>query len=144
MLRALVRNAGALPRKYRLHAWRFLLQLPENADAHAWLKARGEHASWARLHEAYPLRDGRALCRLRSALSALAHWAPVCGEIDWLPSLVFPFTLIFEHDELVGFEAAMSVLVHWGQGWLATFPHPPVAALAAVERTLAKHDAAHV
>ena len=35
---------GEYPAKYRPLVWRFLLQLPENADAHAWLKARGEHA----------------------------------------------------------------------------------------------------
>ena len=38
-------------------------------------------------------------------------------------------------------QAAMCVLLHWGRGWLATFPHPPIPALAAIERTLGKHDA---
>ena len=32
----------------------------------------------------------------RLVLSALAYWSPICGELEYLPSTVFPFVLVFE------------------------------------------------
>ena len=86
---------GEYPGRYRVLIWRFLLQLPENADAYAWLRERGAHPSSSRrsqrggtqscnlqkLEEAYPLRDGRMMRKLQAALSAFAHWSPVFGEV---------------------------------------------------------------
>ena len=46
-------------------------------------------------------------CRV---LSALAHWAPIFGETDYLPMMAFPFVKLFQNNQLVCFEIIASVL----------------------------------
>ena len=47
-------------------------------------------------------------------LSALAHWAPIFGETQFLPSLAFPFVKLFQNNHLVCFEMIATVLGKFG------------------------------
>jgi hypothetical protein len=95
-MQALLATRGALPKKYRTLVWRFLLQLPENQELFTQLLAKGIHPAYQDLPARYPLRDSRVLRKLQLVLSALAYWSPICGELEYLPSTVFPFVLVFE------------------------------------------------
>ena len=137
-LRALVRNAGALPRKYRLHAWRFLLQLPANEAAHGALLSRGAHPSYAEMQRRLPL-ERRSSTRLERLCSCLAHWCPLMAEAAELPSAVFPWLLAFGADDLGAFEAAATVLSVWAQAFFTCHPQPPPEMLGATDALLSHH-----
>ena len=139
-LKALLGAFGEFPAKYRLLVWRFLLKLPENRDSFAGLAAKGTHPAYARLERQYPIQSRRLFTKLQRTLSCLAHWSPVMGEVPYLPALAFPFVKLFGTDDLAAFETTMCVLMHWGAGWLDTFPHPPVPVLNASEALLRLHD----
>lgn len=140
-LKSLLRAYGAFPDKHRLTIWRFLMQLPENVDAHDALWRKGTHPSFASLHERFPMRSGQLLRRLSQTLSVLAHWCPLFAEVDFLPSVVYPFARLYQHDRTAGLETSMCFVLNWTRSWYEFHPNPPVTLLRAVERVLAAHDA---
>lgn len=77
---------------------------------------------------------------MQRTLSALAHWAPVLGETDYIPSFVFPVVKFFEHDPFVAFEICATLIYCWGQQWFEFFPNPPINVLNMVENLLGHHD----
>ena len=141
-LQGLLRSYGEYPSKYRLLIWKFLLRLPENNTAFSSLLCKGTHSAFLRLHEKYPIQSQRLFRRLLRVVSALAYWSPVFGEVPYLPALVFPFVKVCTTDDMAAFEIALSVILHWGQEWLQTFPHPPLRILTVFEDHLAEHDPA--
>ena len=65
---------------------------------------RGLHPAFAALEQDCPLQDRSLLRRLSRVLSALAHWAPIFGEVGFLPAASFPFVKLFGADEETCFE----------------------------------------
>jgi len=139
-LRAIVRGFGQYPEKYRGYIWKGLLCLPNNHNAYNSLLAKGTHSAYLRLNEKYPIKSRRLQRTLQRTLSCLAHWAPIFGEVEYLPSLAFPFVKYFEHDQVGAFEAIATVLTSWCQLWFEFFPNPPINVLNLVENLLAQHD----
>ena len=62
------------------------------------LAKMGSHPAYAHLEQEYPVSDRSLMRRLGRLLSALAHWAPVLGEVAFLPALAFPFVRLFKAD----------------------------------------------
>ena len=62
------------------------------------LSDMGMHPAYAHLEQDYPVGDRSLMRRLARTLSALAHWAPVLGEVAFLPALAFPFVRLFRAD----------------------------------------------
>lgn len=58
----------------------------------------GLHPAYANLDQDYSVGDRALIRRLARTLSALAHWAPVLGEVAFLPALAFPFVRLFRAD----------------------------------------------
>jgi hypothetical protein len=139
-LAKLLRTYGRFPSKYRLTVWKFLLNVPGNAEAFEALCTRGLHPRFSDLELQWPVRDQRAMRNFQRTLSALAHWSQVFADLPYLPYLVFPFVMVFKSDVLGAFETVMSVLVHWSGDWFETYPHPPIPQLSCVERLLGHHD----
>lgn len=54
--------------------------------------------------------------------------------------MIFPFSLIYEKDELATFETVMTIYMYWGFTWCNTFPHPPLHILSILEQLLQLHD----
>jgi len=50
---------------------------------------------------------------LQRSLSALAHWAAIFGETDYLPGLVFPFVKMFQNNQLITFELLATILCEY-------------------------------
>lgn len=48
-------------------------------------------------------------CHYRT-LSALAHWAAIFGEVDYLALLSFPFVKLFQNNQLICFEMIATIL----------------------------------
>lgn len=68
----------------------------------------GMHPAYAHLEKDYPVGDRSLLRRLARTLSALTHWAPVLGEVAFLPALAFPFVRLFKADLESCFEVLSS------------------------------------
>lgn len=64
------------------------------------------------------------------------------SEVDFLPSLIFPFIRLFPADNVVCFEMVASILLNWGRRWFEFFPNPPSAVLKHVDDLLRYHDSA--
>ncbi|TRY94739.1 hypothetical protein DNTS_021624 [Danionella cerebrum] len=139
-LQALLRAFGEYPAKYRMFIWRSLLRLPENHAAFNSLIDKGLHSAYLCLQELYPIKSHRLQRGLQRLLSALAHWAPIFGETDFLPRLAFPFVKLFQNNPLICFEVVATVIVNWCQHWFEYFPNPPLNVLSLAENVLAHHD----
>ena len=68
----------------------------------------GLHPAYAHLEKDYPVGDQSLMRRLARTLSALTHWAPVLGEVAFLPALAFPFVRLFKADLESCFEVWLS------------------------------------
>lgn len=47
---------------------------------------------------------------LLRVMSALAHWAAIFGEVDYLPLVAFPFVKLFQNNPLLCFEMLATVI----------------------------------
>ncbi|XP_035828505.1 TBC1 domain family member 31 isoform X2 [Aplysia californica] len=139
-LMSILKGYGEYPAKYRMFIWRKILELPENFTAYAALVDKGAHPAYSKLHEIYPIKSRKLLRVLQRILSAMAHWSPIFGETQYLPSFAFPFVKLFQNNHLVCFELITTVLVNWGQHWFEYFPNPPINVLGMIENMLAYHD----
>lgn len=109
-LLSILKGYGEYPAKYRMFIWRCLLKLPDNHAAYSSLLERGTHPSYVSLHKKYPIKSRKLLRVLQRALSALAHWTSIFGEMEYLPGLVFPFVKMFQNNQLVTFEILATIL----------------------------------
>lgn len=137
---ALLKAFGEFPAKYRMFVWRSLLCLPENHSAYSSLTDKGLHSAFLTLHDKYPIKSHKLQRGLQSVLSALAHWAAIFAEVEYLPLVAFPFVKLFQNNPLLCFEVVATVIVNWCQHWFEYFPNPPLNILSMAENVLAHHD----
>ncbi|XP_037641622.1 TBC1 domain family member 31 isoform X2 [Sebastes umbrosus] len=137
---ALLKAFGEYPAKYRMFVWRSLLCLPENHAAYSSLTDKGLHAAYLTLDDKYPIKSHKLQRGLQRVLSALAHWAAIFGEVEYLPLVAFPFVKLFQNNPMLCFEVVATVVVNWGQHWFEYFPNPPLNILSMAENVLAHHD----
>ncbi|XP_068612150.1 TBC1 domain family member 31 [Brachionichthys hirsutus] len=136
----LLKAFGEYPAKYRMFVWRSLLCLPENHAAYSSLTDKGLHSACVALHETYPIKSHKLQRGLQRVLSALAHWASLFGEVEYLPLVAFPFVKLFQNNPMLCFEVVATIIVNWCQHWFEYFPNPPLNVLSMVENVLAHHD----
>ena len=108
---------GCYPERYRMLIYRFLLSLPCNRGAFENLYKRTLHPCAANLRSRFPVASDKLYARLQCLYSAVAHWCPLFGHIDWLPSFLFPFVKMSGSDDLVAFELLVAVLSQFCQLW---------------------------
>uniref|UniRef100_A0A7N6BCN3 TBC1 domain family member 31 n=1 Tax=Anabas testudineus TaxID=64144 RepID=A0A7N6BCN3_ANATE len=137
---ALLKAFGEYPAKYRMFVWRSLLCLPENHAAYSSLTDKGLHSAYMTLHDKYPIKSHKLQRGLQRVLSALAHWAAIFGEVEYLPLVAFPFVKLFQNNPMLCFEVVATVIVNWCQHWFEYFPNPPLNILNMAENVLAHHD----
>ncbi|TMS10562.1 TBC1 domain family member 31 [Larimichthys crocea] len=137
---ALLKAFGEYPDKYRMFVWRSLLCLPENHAAYSSLTDKGLHSAYLTLHDKYPIKSHKLQRGLQRVLSALAHWAAIFGEVEYLPLVAFPFVKLFQNNPMLCFEVVATVIVNWCQHWFEYFPNPPLNILSMAENVLAHHD----
>uniref|UniRef100_A0A8C8H4X0 TBC1 domain family member 31 n=1 Tax=Oncorhynchus tshawytscha TaxID=74940 RepID=A0A8C8H4X0_ONCTS len=136
----LLKAFGEYPAKYRMFVWRSLLRLPENHAAFSSLTDKGLHSAYLSIQERYPIKSHKLQRGLQRVLSALAHWAAIFGETDYLPLMAFPFVKLFQNNPLLCFEVVATTIVNWCQHWFEYFPNPPLNVLSMAENVLAHHD----
>jgi hypothetical protein len=77
----------------------------------------------------------------------LAYWSPIFEDLDYLPSLVFPFVKLFQNDLFSGLEILITILsnlilmlANWCQKWWEYYPNPPIEVLDMLCQLLNFHD----
>ena len=109
-LRGFLNYYGEYPAQYRTLIWRFLLKLPENRGAYEALLDQGTHPSFKGFRKKFPLKSDRLARSMERMLSCLAFWSPIFENLDYLPSLVFPFVKLYMSDMFSCLEIIMTIL----------------------------------
>ena len=128
-LKRMLKQYGEFPEKYRPLTWKYLLRLPLNREAFQGLLNRGVHPAFKTLHKRYPIDSARLYNKLVRIMSALGHWSPIFLDVDFFPSIVFPFIKLIPNDDLFVFEIIMSLICQWMQVWFEHYPSEPLAIL---------------
>ncbi|KAJ3323251.1 TBC1 domain member 31 [Boothiomyces sp. JEL0866] len=139
-LRGFLHHYGTYPEQYRHMIWRFLLKLPENRLAYESLLKQGTHPAYRSFRVKYPLKSDRLARSMERILSCLAYWSPIFEDLDYLPSLIFPFVKLFWNDLFSCLEVVMTIAINWCQKWWEYYPNPPIEILEFVSQLLAFHD----
>ena len=105
------------PNEYRPLIWRFLLKTPENIESFAALMKLGIHQAFLNLPQKYPLKSRTTSYKMQMICSMLAHCSTTFAEMAYLPQLVYPFILIYKHNDLASFETVLTILMWWGYSW---------------------------
>uniref|UniRef100_A0A182WLL2 Rab-GAP TBC domain-containing protein n=1 Tax=Anopheles minimus TaxID=112268 RepID=A0A182WLL2_9DIPT len=134
----ILKEYGEYPKKYRTTIWRTLQELPGDAESYGMLLERGPHPCVASYEQRFAGYDQRTVRNLKKTVSCLAHWCPVFGLIDYMPSFVLPFARQQPNDGLGLFETVATVLVNQCQLWFEFAPLEPYNYLAMVENVLAE------
>ncbi|XP_050076139.1 uncharacterized protein LOC126563536 [Anopheles maculipalpis] len=134
----ILKEYGEYPAKYRTTIWRTLQELPGDAESFSRLLQRGLHPCVASYEHRFAGYDQRTVRNLKKTVSCLAHWCPVFGLIDYIPSFVLPFARQQPTDALGLFETVATVLVNQCQLWFEFAPLDPFNYLAMVENVLAE------
>jgi len=136
----MLKQYGEFPEKYRTLTWKYLLGLPLNKESYSNLIRKGVHPAYKSLHKKYPISSYKLYNKLVRTLSALGFWCPVFLDVDYFPSVVFPFIKVIPNDDLLVFELIMALVVQWMQNWFENYPAEPVLTLQAVEEILEHED----
>uniref|UniRef100_A0A182MPU4 Rab-GAP TBC domain-containing protein n=1 Tax=Anopheles culicifacies TaxID=139723 RepID=A0A182MPU4_9DIPT len=134
----ILKEYGEYPTKYRTTIWRTLQELPGDAESYGRLLERGPHPCVASYEQRFAGYDQRTVRNLKKTVCCLAHWCPVFGVIDYMPSFVLPFARQQPNDGLGLFETVATVLVNQCQLWFEFAPLEPFNYLAMVENVLAE------
>jgi hypothetical protein len=135
-----LKHFGEFPEKYRVLIWRYLLQLPENRSAYRALAEKVVHPSLSTFRSKFPMKSDRLARCTERIMSCLIYWSPVFENLDYLPSMVFPFVKIFGNDTFACFEVILTIVNNWCRLWWEFYPNPPVQVLCSAEDLLAIHD----
>jgi hypothetical protein len=112
-LRQMLKSFGEFPDKYRFLTWKYLLDLPLNKEAFSNLLRRGVHPALKNLHKKYPINSYRLYNKLIRTLSALGYWCPIFLDVEYLPSIIFPFIKVIPNDDLLVFEIVMALIMQY-------------------------------
>ncbi|XP_076751220.1 TBC1 domain family member 31 isoform X2 [Xylocopa sonorina] len=138
----ILKEFGEYPEKYRILIWSTVLQLPANRDAYNALanKTASTHFSLDILKN-YSLANRSKRMLLITTVHCLIQWCPLLVQCSFLPDLVFPFLMIFQKDQLLGFEMGLTILLNYCQKWFEYHPLPPLNVLGIIENILLRADA---
>ncbi|CAL7945564.1 unnamed protein product [Xylocopa violacea] len=137
----ILKEFGEYPEKYRILIWSTILQLPANRNAYNALanKAASTHLSLDILKN-YSLANRSKRMLLMTTVHCLIQWCPLLVQCSFLPNLIFPFLMIFQKDQLFGFEMVLTILLNYCQKWFEYHPLPPLNVLGIVENILLRAD----
>lgn len=84
--------------KHRAITYKYLLELPGNLLGFKRLLREGVHDCTKMLASKYPIKNVVLLEKMKVVHSLLAHYSPVFGEAENIPSLIFPLVSVLGED----------------------------------------------
>ncbi|XP_017888130.1 TBC1 domain family member 31 [Ceratina calcarata] len=142
-LMLILKEFGEYPEKYRVLIWSTILQLPGNKTAYNALANKSASIRYpSDILKDYPLASRSKRILLTTTVHCLIQWCPLLVQCTFLPNLIFPFLIIFQKDQLLGFELILSILLNYCQKWFEYHPLPPLNVLGIIENILLQADPA--
>ncbi|XP_076633299.1 TBC1 domain family member 31 isoform X1 [Colletes latitarsis] len=137
----ILKEFGEYPEAYRVLIWSTILKLRGNRNAYNALANKATNANFtSELLKNYPLANRSKRTLLMTIINCLIQWCPLLSQCSFLPSLVFPFLMVFQKDPLLGFELMLSILLNYCQKWFEYHPLPPLNVLGIIENILLYTD----
>ncbi|XP_055534915.1 TBC1 domain family member 31 isoform X2 [Wyeomyia smithii] len=136
----ILREFGEYPERHRSTIWRNLLELPQNSDCFNALLMKGHHRCVSDYERRFASLEARTVRNMRKLVSCLAHWTPLFAHCDFLPSFVYPFVRLYQHDSLTCFEIVASILLNHCQLWFEFAPLEPFNYLGMVDNILGEYE----
>ncbi|XP_058066415.1 TBC1 domain family member 31 [Anopheles bellator] len=137
----ILKEYGEYPAKHRPTIWRGVLELPGDAESFGAFLQRGQHPCVVDYDKRFAeVADQRTVRSLKKIVSCLAHWCPVFGLVDYVPTFVLPFARSLPNDALTLFETVATILLNQCQLWFEFAPLEPFNYLAMVTNVLAECD----
>ena len=128
---------GCFADKYRVIAWKFLLNLPNLKGVYDHHQRKGIHPQWERKLNSHSMGTdvildvhSRSKQRLLRILSLLSHWCTLCQHIEFLPSFIYPFVRLYGKKEIECFECILFILCKYSSEWFLDFPDAPLNILS--------------
>lgn len=136
----ILKEFGEYPEKHRMLIWSTILQLPGNRQSYASLGNNIPASVIEVLLQDYPLADKSKASCLTLTLEKVLEWCPIFSNCSILPGFIFPFTVVFQKDPVLAFEAILTILLNFCQKWFEYHPLPPLNILGIIENILLEAD----
>ncbi|XP_012527193.1 TBC1 domain family member 31 [Monomorium pharaonis] len=137
----ILKEFGEYPKKYRILIWSTILKLPANKNAYVTLASKVIHGRLvSNILTSLSLADKSKESLLVMATHCLVQWCPLLIQSSFLPSLIFPFLMVFQKNPLLAFELILSMLLNYCQKWFEYHPLPPLNILGIIENILLEAD----
>ncbi|XP_017124620.1 TBC1 domain family member 31 [Drosophila elegans] len=140
-LRAMLKEYGCYPEKYRFLIWTSLLELPCNGPQFQALIKLGPPLMVRKQAKKLKIRNEAQRRVLIKIWSCLAQWCKVLAHADFMPHLIYPFVKQLPKNSLVCFEVIATLVLNHFQLWFEFHPLPPSNYLAMCENILQHCDA---
>lgn len=129
-LRVFLKKNKGFPDKYRSVIWTYLLDLPQNFVLYNDYIQKGLNKKIEEnFSDKFPLKSKKLSQKMIRVLSVLSNYCPLFGDLELVPSLVFPLVKLFSKDECLGLEVSLSFFLHWGQHLFEDYPNPPASVM---------------
>ncbi|XP_017070305.1 TBC1 domain family member 31 [Drosophila eugracilis] len=139
-LKAMLKEYGCYPEKYRFLIWTSLLDLPCNGPQFQALIKLGAPLMVKNQAKKLKIRNDAQRRAVIKIWSCLSQWCKVLAHADFMPLLIYPFVKQLPKNSLVSFEVVATLILNHFQLWFEFHPLPPSNYLAMCDNILQHCD----
>ncbi|BFG04462.1 TBC1 domain family member 31 [Drosophila madeirensis] len=139
-LKAMLKEYGCYPEKYRFLIWTSLLELPCNGSQFQSLIKLGTPSSVSDKGRNLKIRNDSQRRGVIKVWGCLSQWCKVIGYADFVPHFIYPFVKQLPKNGLVSFEVVATLILNHFHLWFEFHPLPPSNYLAMCENLLQRCD----
>ncbi|XP_017045234.1 TBC1 domain family member 31 [Drosophila ficusphila] len=139
-LRAMLKEYGCYPEKYRFLIWTSLLELPCNGTQFQALIKLGPPPMVRNQAKKLKIKNEAQRRGVIKIWSCLAQWCKVLAHADFMPHIIYPFVKQLPKNGLVSFEVIATLVLNHFELWFEFHPLPPSNYLAMCENILQDCD----
>ncbi|EDW73950.1 uncharacterized protein Dwil_GK21641 [Drosophila willistoni] len=139
-LKAMLKEYGCYPEKYRFLIWTSLLDLPFNKTEFQGLLKLGPPLKIKNQAKELKIRQEAHRRGVIKIWSCLSQWCKVFAYAEFMPHLIYPFVRQLPKNSLVCFELLVSLIQNHFYLWFEFHPLPPSNYLAMIDNLLLRLD----
>ncbi|KAH8283581.1 hypothetical protein KR018_008109 [Drosophila ironensis] len=139
-LRAMLKEFGCFPEKYRFLIWSSLLELPSNGSQFQELIKLGVSPVVQNQTRKLKISNESQRRNVIKVWACLGQWCKVLAHADFMPHLIYPFVKQLPKNSLVSFELIATLVLNHFQLWFEFHPLPPANYLGMCENLLQHVD----
>ncbi|XP_002018405.2 uncharacterized protein LOC6592286 [Drosophila persimilis] len=139
-LKAMIKEYGCYPEKYRFLIWTSLLEIPCNGSQFQSLIKLGTPQNVRNQGRNLQIQNDAHRRGVIKVWGCLSQWCKVIAYANFMPHLIYPFVKQFPKNGLVAFEVLVTLILNHFQLWFEFHPLPPSNYLAMCENLLQRSD----